>query len=332
MKLLILGGTVFLGRHLVESALTRGHEVSLFNRGLHNPELFPQVDKLRGDRDGALDALVGRRWDAVIDTSGYVPRLVGASARLLATAVARHVFISTISVYADFSRPGLKESAPVATLADAATETVDGRTYGPLKALCEQEVERELPERALTIRPGLIVGPHDPSDRFTYWPHRIAQGGRFLAPGGPEDTVRFIDGRDLADWTVAMVEQRQTGLYHVTGPESPLPFGTLVDVCREVSGSDATPVWVDDAFLLDAGVAPYTELPLWIPKTPATRGSSAIDCSRAFGAGLRVRPLAETVRDTLHWDAGRPLQEARSNGLPRARERELLEAWSGISA
>ncbi len=209
MKLLVLGGTVFLGRHLVEAATARGHSVTLFNRGQHNPELYPEVEKLRGDRDSDLSALQGRRWDAVIDTCGYLPRAVRASAELLADAVDHYTFISSISVYADFHTPAMDESAPVGTLADETVEEVTGETYGPLKALCEQAAERALPGRVLNIRPGLIVGPHDPTDRFTYWPVRVARGGEVLAPGRPHVPVQVIDGRDLAEWTVRMVEARQ---------------------------------------------------------------------------------------------------------------------------
>ena len=189
MNLLILGGTVFLGRHLVEAALARGHAVTLFNRGQHNPDLFPEVERLRGDRDGDLQALEGRRWDAVVDTCGYVPRVVRASAEMLAPNVDHYTFISSISVYADTSKPGIDEQAPVGTLDDPTTEEVTGESYGPLKALCEQAAEAAMPGRVLNIRPGLIVGPHDPTDRFTYWVRRVAEGGEVLAPGNPHAPV-----------------------------------------------------------------------------------------------------------------------------------------------
>src|SRR5689334_13695101 len=204
MDLLVLGGTVFVGRHLVEAALARGHRVTLFNRGRQNADLFPEAEKLRGDRDGDLSALVGRRWDAAIDVAGRVPRIVRQSAQLLADAVPHYTFISTISVYADYATPNLDESGPLATAADPTTEDPSGANYGPLKVLCEQEVERAFPDRALIIRPGLIVGPYDPTNRFTYWPRRVAQGGGVLAPNGPEQPARFIDVRDLAQWTLAI--------------------------------------------------------------------------------------------------------------------------------
>ena len=337
MKLLILGGTVFLGRHLVAAALARGDEVTLFNRGQHNPELFPEVEKLRGDRDGDLDALRGRRWDAVIDTCGYVPRVVRASAELLADAVAHYTFISSISVYADNSRPGMDESTPVGTLEDESIETVDGETYGPLKALCERAAEAAMPGRVLSIRAGLIVGPHDPTDRFTYWPYRVAQGGDVLAPGRPERPVQFVDGRDLADGNLRMAASRRAGVYNATGPDDELTMGRLLEECKAVSGSDARFVWVDEAFLLEREVGPWMELPLWIPETQTEMaGFMRVSCKRAIADGLTFRPLSETIQATLDWNAARPelrLAE-RDYGvpLPRAgmkpeRERELLEAW-----
>src|SRR3954470_5339632 len=218
MKLLILGGTIFLGRYLAEAALERGHDLTLFNRGQHNSELYPDVEKLRGDRDGGLDVLRGRRWDAVVDTSGYLPRLVRASAELLADAVEHYTFISSISVYPHFRSLGQDESAPVGTLDNPSVEEITGESYGPLKALCEQAVEQALPGRTLVVRPGLIVGPHDPSDRFTYWVRRVAQGGELLAPAGRDWHTQIIDVRDLAEWTLRMVERRQTGVYNATGP------------------------------------------------------------------------------------------------------------------
>jgi 2'-hydroxyisoflavone reductase len=328
MQLLILGGTVFLGRALVDAALARGHEVTLFNRGQHGPELYPQAERLRGDRDGGLDALRGRRWDAAIDTSGYVPRVVRASADLLAEAVEHYTFISTISVYANFQRPGMDEQAAVGALADPAVETVDGETYGPLKALCEQAVEQALPGRALIIRPGLIVGPHDPSDRFTYWVKRVAEGGEVLAPVRPGWHTQLIDVRDLAEWTLALVKARQTGVYNATGPAEPLTFGDVLGTCQAASGSDARYTWVAEEFLAQREVGPWIELPLWVPESdPDMAGFAAVDCSKAIGAGLRFRELAATVRDTLAWAATRPADHQWRAGLARSREAELLAQW-----
>ncbi|WP_089717471.1 NAD-dependent epimerase/dehydratase family protein, partial [Candidatus Entotheonella palauensis] len=225
MQILMLGGTRFLGCHLVEAALNQGHEVTLFNRGQTHPGWFAQVERLQGDRDGDLSALEGRHWDAVIDTCGYVPRLVRASAELLAARVEHYTFISTASVYADPSRHGMDEESPVGTLEDERLEDVNGNTYGPLKVLCEQAAEAAMPGRVLTIRSGLIVGPFDPSDRFTYWPVRIAQGGEVLAPAGPGKRIELIDVRDLAEWIVRMAGARATGIYNASGAREALTMG-----------------------------------------------------------------------------------------------------------
>jgi 2'-hydroxyisoflavone reductase len=325
MRLLVLGGTVFLGRHVVAAALRRGHEVTLFNRGRHGPELFPDTEKLRGDRDGDLTALRGRRWDAVIDTSGHTPRAVRASAELLAAAVEQYTFISSFAVYADFPRAaGLDGSAPVVTPAGPVPAGVSPETIGPLKALCERALEPALVDRALVVRAGLLIGPHDPTDRFTYWPQRFAWGGEVLAPGAPELRVQLIDARDLAEWVVAAAESRRVGVYNATGPARPLTMAQLLEACRAESGSDARFTWVDDRFLLAAGLRPRMELPLWMP---GDHGAGTVDCRRAIAAGLAFRPLAATVRDTLDWDSARPAAAPRRAGITRERERQLLEAW-----
>jgi 2'-hydroxyisoflavone reductase len=326
MKLLLLGGTVFLGRHIVQSALERGHEVTIFTRGMHNPDLFPEVEKLRGDRKNDLSALQGRTWDAVIDTCGYVPREVRNSAELLADAVGHYTFISSISVYADFATPGMDESAPVGTLEDTTTEEVTGETYGPLKALCEQAAEEGMPGRTLVIRPGLIVGPNDPTDRFTYWPHRIDQGGVVLAPGEPDHHIQFIDVRDLAEWNVRMVENGTTGIYNATGPDYPLSMGRLLQSCIQASGNDAELEWVAGEFLLAKEVGPWSDMPLWLPDTPEYAGFDAVECRKAFNDGLTIRSIDTTVADTLAWDRTLPERALRA-GITREREEELLNAW-----
>lgn len=332
MDLLILGGTVFLGRHLVDAALAAGHQVTLFNRGQHNPDLYPDVEKLRGDRDGGLGALAGRRWDAAIDTCGYVPRLVRSSAELLAGSVEHYTFISSISVYRDLDQAPVDESSPVGVLVDPRVEEITGESYGPLKALCEQAAEAAMPGRVLNVRPGLIVGPYDPTDRFTYWPWRVAQGGDVLAPGRPQRRVELIDARDLAGWILRMVEARRTGVFNATGPAHELTMGDLLQTCRQASGGDAAFAWVDEAYLLASGVAPWSELPLWLPE--ADNGVMAVDCRRAMAAGLAFRPLAETVQDTLMWlrsdkapTDGDLSKIALRAGMARAREAELLAAW-----
>ncbi len=328
MNILILGGTVFLGRALAEAALARGYQLTLFNRGLSNPDLFPQVEKLHGDRMLDLSPLAGRKWDAAIDTSGYVPSVVRMSAEALKDSVEHYTFISSLSVYADPSQIGIDENGKLATMPDESVQEVTGETYGPLKVLCERSAEEILPGRTLIPRPGLIVGPHDPTDRFTYWPHRIAQGGEVLAPGRPERGVQFIDVRDLAGWILDMAAARKTGIYNANGPEYPLPMRELLETCRTVGRSDARFTWVSEAFLLSHNVSPWTEMSLWIPESdPDSAGFFAFDSRKAITAGLRFRPVAETVRDTLEWDVTRPSGHPWRAGISSQREQELLEAW-----
>jgi 2'-hydroxyisoflavone reductase len=324
MDLLVLGGTRFVGRHLVRAALDRGHHVTLFNRGQSAPDLFPEAETLRGDRDGDLSALRGRKWDAVVDTCGYVPRAVGASAELLADAVDRYVFVSSISVYRDPLPPGADESAPVAVLEDGPVEEVTAETYGALKALCERAEEEAMPGRTISIRPGLIAGPHDPTGRFAYWPWRAARGGDILAPGDPERSVQYVDARDLALWMVVMAERGEPGTYNAAGPEHTLTMGSLLEKCANAAGSDVRFTWVDDDFLEERGVEPFTELPLWLPEEHA--GMLAVDNSRAVAAGLEFRPVGETIRDVLDYERGHADAEYDA-GLGAERERELLGRW-----
>ncbi|NIS82198.1 MAG: epimerase [Anaerolineales bacterium] len=325
MNILVLGGTVFLGRHLVEVAISRGHQVTLFNRGQTNPDLFPQIEKLRGDRDGELESLIGRQWDAAIDTSGYLPHIVLLSAEFLSESVQHYTFISTISVYSDFDVEGIDESAPVMSLMDQFVEVITGETYGPLKARCEEAVAYAMPARSLVIRPGVIVGPHDPTDRFTYWIHRVARGGEILVPVPADQRVQVIDVRDLATWTLEMIEAGATGIYNATGPEGELTMQALLDACQAVSKNDATFIWVDPDFVTKKGVVPWTEIPLWTHDIGA--GLMAINSSKAITAGLTFRPLLETIRDTLIWDQSRPPQVERRAGLSLQRESSLLQAW-----
>jgi len=334
VKLLILGGTLFLGRHLVDAARRRRHRITLFNRGQTAPDLYPDVEQVRGDRDGGLGALSGRRWDAVIDTSGYVPRIVRASALALADRVGHYTFVSSISVYAEPLAPGADESAPIARIPDETTEEVTGESYGALKALCERAAEEAMPGRTLIARPGLIVGPHDPTDRFTYWPRRVARGGDVLAPDDPNAPVQLVDARDLAEWLVHTAETRRTGVYNSTGPSEPLTLGAVLDECRRAIGARARWVWADEEFLLAQGVKPWTELPLWVAR--GDRAIDLVDCRKAWSAGLTFRPLAETIRDTFAWDRATPAEaRPRKTGvqapptLTAARESELLDAWRG---
>lgn len=326
MKLLIIGGTRFLGRALVEAALAAGHELTLFNRGQSNPGLFPDVEELHGDRDGGLDVLAGRKWDAVIDTCGYVPRVVRASAEFLKDAVDHYVFVSTISVYADFATVGMDESAPLGTMEDETVEEITGETYGPLKVLCEKAVTEVMGEaHALHIRAGLIVGPHDLSDRFSYWPHRVAQGGDVLAPGAPEAPVQIIDVRDLAAWIIEAVAAGLSGAYNVTGPAYRLTMGQVLETCRAVSDSDANLVWVSDEFLQANEVGAYMEMPLWVPASEEYAGFDTVNCQKAIEAGLVFRPLADTVHDTLAWLQTRPSDHQWRAGLSREKEADLLQ-------
>ncbi|MCZ8518641.1 MULTISPECIES: NAD-dependent epimerase/dehydratase family protein [Paenibacillus] len=329
MNLLILGGTKFLGYHVVKAALEMGHEVTTFNRGLTDKEAHTGVVQLYGDRDGGLDVLRSGRWDAVIDTCGYLPRLVRASAEELAERVGTYTFISSVSAYRDLSVPLVHERSAVQLLEDESTEDIPNH-YGALKARCEQILESLMPGRVLTIRPGLIAGPKDPSDRFTYWAVRMARGGEMLAPGTGDSEVQFIDVRDLAQWTVAMTEAGRTGVFNAAGPGSRLTIRELLGRGREALGSHAAVTWVDEAFLAEQGVAGWSDMPVWLPaqgKNSEFKGILQVDCRKALEEGLTFRPLEETVRDTVSWhEEHRGAAELKA-GLPAARERELLALW-----
>ena len=331
MRILILGGTEFLGRHLVDASLTNGHEVTLFNRGQTNPELYSNVEKLRGDRDGNLDALCGRSWDAVIDTSGYVPRVVRQSVELLQDAVMHYTFVSSISVYGDFSQVGMGEDAPVGTLEDETTENV-AEHYGALKALCEQEVQSTFGDRALIVRPGLIVGPHDPTDRFTYWVRRFGQGGEVLVPGRRDYPIQFIDVRDLAEWIIQMVEHKTSGVFNATGPEKVLTMAEFIGILEYTIPSSGNATWVSEAFLQSQGVREWDELPLWISDKTGWPGFTTVNVKRAIAQGLTHRPLRETIRDTLRWDQTRPQDSNLKAGLSHERELDLLRTWKAWDA
>lgn len=319
MKTLLLGGPKFLGRAVIEAVLERGDELTLFNRGTTNADLYPDVERLTGDRDGGLDALRGRSWDVVVDTGGYVPRVVRQSAELLADAAERYVFVSSISVYASFAGQTTEES-PVATLDDPATEEVGEGTYGALKAACEAVVEGSFPGRALHVRAGLIVGPHDPTGRFTYWPHRIARGGEVLVPGSLDRRVQVVDVRDLAAWMLKAAEAEVGGPVNATTSST---MGELFAACRAVGGGDAEAVEVDEAFLVDREVGQWMELPVWVDtRDPDWGGVLSVDTSRAAAAGLRARPLEEIARGALE-----QAELVDGVGLTPEREAELLSAW-----
>ncbi len=314
MKILMIGGTRFVGRHMTEAALKRGHDITLFHRGKTNPDVFPQVEHVYGDRDGQLEALKNRTWDVVIDTSGYVPRVVRQSVELLKEAVNRYIFISTISVYRDLETKAHEdENGALQTLSDETTEVITGETYGALKALCEKVVLDTLP--TLIIRPGLVVGPEDYTLRFTYWPMRVFYGGQMLIP--PEFKMQFIDARDLAEWTIQMAEQQQTGIFNATG--QPVPLSDVLETSRILTGKEVQFVPVSEAFLQENEVS----LPLWFPSSVV--GVHTINVNRALNAGLQFHPLTDTIRDTLA--DGQQQENPLRAGLSLEQEAKLLQKW-----
>jgi len=331
--LLILGGTRFLGPALVESATKSGWTITLFNRGKSNPGRFPELEQLHGDRNVSTKALEGRKWDAVVDTSGYFPRQIRSAMESLKGNVGQYAFISSISVYADMSKP-CDENSPVGKTDDENADKITGGNYGPLKALCEQAAEKAMPGRVTNIRPGLIVGPDDGSDRFTYWPVRVARGGAVLAPGAPSDPVQFIDVRDVADFTIRCLDTRTVGVFNANGPAKPLGIGGLLDACKSVSASDATFVWVPASFLEGQKVEAWSDMPVWLPPTGETAGANSTSIARALAKGLTFRPLAVTVKDALAWWRTLPKerQEKMKSGLTPEREAAVLKAWSEKSA
>ncbi len=336
LRVLILGGTAFLGPALVEQALDAGHRVTLFNRGKTAPDLFKgveQVETLLGDRNNQLETLQGREWDLVIDTSGYVPRQVRLSAELLAPRVKHYVFISSISVYAAFAKPN-DETSPVARLTDPTVEQITGETYGGLKALCEEAAEKAMPKRVTNIRPGLIVGPRDRTDRFTYWPARIDAGGEVLAPGSPQDGVQWVDVRDLAAFVLRTGEQRIAGVFNACSAPGQFTMGALLESCRRVSGSDAKFTWADSTFLAGQQVAPWSDMPAWIPPEGEEAAASLNSTQRATAAGLHIRSVDDTVRATLEWHRQRPEAQRLKlrSGLTAEREAAVLAAWHSKQA
>jgi 2'-hydroxyisoflavone reductase len=328
-SILVLGGTGFLGPHVVTSALARGHTVTLFNRGKTHPGLFPGVEKLRGDRDGKLEALAGRTWDAVVDPSGYVPRIVKQSAELLAPSVGHYVFISTISVYARNDVVGADESLAVATIADPTNEDVK-TNYGALKALSERAAEAAMPGRVANLRPGLIIGPGDPTGRFSHWPTRLAAGGEVLAPGDGKTPVQYIDGRDLGAWVVRVIEDKTVGTMNAMGPKQRTTMKDVLDACNHALGDKARLTWVDADFLDKQGVEGWSELPMWIDPRGEYAGFGTMQNTRAVKAGLTFRPIGDTAKDTLAWLETLPEDQrtkARSTGITSDKEAKVLAAW-----
>jgi 2'-hydroxyisoflavone reductase len=334
LRMLILGGTGFIGPHMVREALRRGHEVSLFNRGRTNNDLFPDLELLEGDRNGGLDSLEGGQWDVVVDNSGYVPRHVEDSARLLEPVVSHYLYISTISVYGDFSAP-IDEDTALATMADESVEEVTGETYGPLKALCEQRVTAQFGDARRTIlRPTYICGPGDRTDRYTYWPVRTMQGGDMLWPGTPSDHIQIIDVRDLANFTIDCLERKVMGIYNTVTPAGSFTMGELLEDSLAVTAANTRAVWVSSDFIRKHNVGDVGALPIWEAPDGEYAGLAMVNGERAVAAGLKNRPTRETARDTI--EAWKLLPAERTEklraGLSREKEADFLELWNSEKA
>jgi 2'-hydroxyisoflavone reductase len=334
LRILILGGTRFIGLHMTSLALERGHTLTFFNRGKTHTDKFPEIERIKGDRNGEIDGLKDRDWDVVIDNSGYVPRHARATAELLAPRVRQYIFTSSISVYPSFAEPR-DEKSPVGKLADETVEKVDGETYGPLKALCEQAVEKAMPGRTTVIRPGLIVGPDDNTDRFTWWPARAARGGEFIAPGSPGDPFQVIDARDLAAFTIKAAELNTTGTYNLVSNANGFKFGELAAACIAAAHKQARPaaapraVWIPAAFLEEQKVEPWSEMPVWLPATGDEAAFAGTSNAAAVAKGLEITPLRKTVDDTMAWHLARPAEEREKlkAGIAPEKESAVLEAW-----
>ncbi|HEX9885786.1 MAG TPA: NAD-dependent epimerase/dehydratase family protein [Longimicrobiales bacterium] len=330
IRVLFLGGTGFIGPFQVRYALERGHEVTLFNRGQTNADLFPGVEKLVGDRNDDLRALEGRTWDVVIDNSTANPDWVAKSAELLKDSVGLYFYTSSRSAYADTSRVPMTADAPTATYESEGVERGAERLpYGLAKAESERAALAALPGRTTIFRPGLIIGPQDETDRFTYWPARIHRGGEILAPGDGTDPVQIIDVRDFTEWMIRMAEDGRAGIYNVVGPATPRPMAELLYGIRAVTTAEATFTWVPREFLMERRVRPYQEMPVWRPPVAGSEGFARFDLTPEVEAGLTFRPLAMTARDTLEYHFSRP-PERQANlraGLSAEREAEVLAEW-----
>lgn len=336
MKLLIIGGTGFLGRYLVDAALKHGHCVTVFNRGRNNDILGSEVEKLVGDRKEDLEALKGRQWDGAIDTCGLAPWEVKKSAEMLASSVEHYTFISSISVYSKLDEPGIDENTEVSVLSEEEIEEMKTdstgealyKYYGAAKYLCEQEAERAMPGRVLNVRPGLLVGAYDRSDRFTYWVRRIAMGGEVLCPGNPDAPVQFIDTSDIAEWIIRSCEKGVVGVFNATGPKYPLTLGVLLENIKETSKSNAVLKWVSEDFLSNNSVQYWSDMPLWVPEGINSPGFLSADIKKALNEGLEFRSLSQTIQSILDWDDTRDKSVKLKAGITQDRERELLSLWS----
>lgn len=325
MDILVLGGTVFVGRHFVAAALAGGHRVTLVHRGQRGTELFPEADRILADRDGGLDALGDRTWDVVVDCCGYVPRVVRQSAEALRDKVGRYVFVSTISVYLDPSVHGLDEDCCLHEEVAAEVEEVTGATYGPLKVACERVVREIYGDRATIVRPGLVMGPNDPTNRFTYWADRLAQGGQAIVPARPEQPMQLIDARDLGQFMLGLVERGVSGTFNACGPETPKTLGDMVEACHPLNlGTEL--VWVEPSVLEAQGVSLWTELPLILPPDGGSDGMCLVSNQKALAEGLTFRSWEETARDTHAWSQENPPASPPRHGLDREKERTVLAA------
>jgi 2'-hydroxyisoflavone reductase len=324
MRILILGGTQFVGRHLVEAALAGGHEVTLFHRGRTGPDLFPDLEHVLGDRQSDLGLLSARTWDAVVDTSGYVPRIVRMSAQALREAAERYLFISTISVYEIAGLERVDEGSPLQRLEDPGVEEVTGETYGGLKVLCEEAVREVWGGRAAIVRPGIVAGPHDPTDRVTYWVSRAARGGKMAVPARLEQPLQFVDARDLAAFCLKLLVEGDGGTYSVTAPPKPLAFGEFVDLCRSAAGEGAAEPVPVAADVVEAAELGKRGLPIVLPEDGSADALMRVDVSRALSAGFSPRPTSETIADVLAWERGRPADHEWKAGPSAEAERALL--------
>lgn len=339
MKILIIGGTKFLGHHLVAAALERNHEVTLFNRGKYSNENFENVEQIRGDRNSDLDKLKNRNWDALIDTCGYLPQTVKLSAEFLKGAVNQYVFISSGSVYSDVRKPNYDENTPTAQLTNEQKKEVEkidpqgeltgpilGEYYGALKALCEEAAANAMPGRVLNVRAGMIVGAFDRTDRFGYWVMRVSKGGQVLAPGTPENPVQLIDARDLSEWIIKMIENGENGIYNATGKPFELTFGKMLGEMKNVSGSDAEFVWASEEFLKEENVAPWSEMPFYLSESDdEIKNFLTMNVDKALSKGLSFRPLSDTIREAFDWR--KTVDEKLKAGISADREKELLQKW-----
>ncbi|MBN8203277.1 SDR family oxidoreductase [Bacillus sp. NTK034] len=336
MKVLILGGTRFLGKALAEEGLKRGHDITLFNRG-NNKEAFSEVEQLAGDRDGDVSQLKNRKWDAVMDTCGFAPHQINKIAAVLGDSIEHYTYISSISVYKDWIPLNLTEDYHLQSMPqDRLKDVEEGRIspyeyYGALKVLCEAEAEKHWPGRVLHIRAGQLVGPFDYTDRLPYWVQRVSEGGNIVVPGRPDRPIQLIDVKDIAAWGFNMAENSKAGTYNITGPDYELTMEELLNTCKSVTNSNAKFVWADEQFVLDHQIQPWTEMPLWIPEHFPLDGEDkpwhmCISVKKAIENGLSFRPLEDTIQDVYQWEKGRQ-DSGRKAGISREKEQELLDAW-----